>query len=635
MASDHDSDRPCLGSIRDRCDIGDCVLAKHPIVWRRKDLVEELDNQRVLDSFLGGALNLLAEKDDLNKINVFPVADGDTGSNLASLMQAILDRVDPNTSSVNMTLNSVATASLIGARGNSGIIFAQYLNAVARMFEQGEQNALGFASSFEKAVPEAYQALLEPKEGTILTVMRVWSESLYERFLKEETLEKALIFAEKKAYEAVKQTEFQLSVLRKNQLVDSGAKGFYRFIEGFTATYCNKEKKSVLTSRMSKPTMDFSEVEYLTEEPTHRYCSEFLLKDVQIELPFLKEHLQSQGDSLILAGSKSQLKVHIHTDRPQEVLKELETHGTITHQKVDDMLLQFSVTKQPKYKIAIITDSIADLPKEFLLEEQIHVLPMNILNESASYLDKYTIDSSIVHDKIKNNQKMSTAQPSIQSVDSLLSFLEDKYEEILVITVSSKLSGTYQLLKQRIAARSMAQDRIVVIDSKLNSVAQGLLVETAVQAIKKGDSFAQVIQTVEDTIARCFIYVAVADIAPMVQSGRIPKGLGKIAQALHLYPIVSLSPEGEGKLSGIAFSQKGTEKKILKKVNALLKKDQIEALAITHADNAPKAQDVKKRLAITPESLTVNIVESSAAIAISAGVGCVAVAGIVKKEDNA
>lgn len=204
--------------------------------------MEELDNQRVLDSFLGGALNLLAEKDDLNKINVFPVADGDTGSNLASLMQAILDRVDPNTPSVNMTLNSVATASLIGARGNSGIIFAQYLNAVARMFEQGEQNALGFASSFEKAVPEAYQALLEPKEGTILTVMRVWSESLYERFLKEETLEKALIFAEKKAYEAVKQTEFQLSVLRKNQLVDSGAKGFYRFIEGFTATYCNKEK---------------------------------------------------------------------------------------------------------------------------------------------------------------------------------------------------------------------------------------------------------------------------------------------------------------------------------------------------------------------------------------------------------
>ena len=230
---------------------------------------------------------------------------------------------------------------------------------------------------------------------------------------------------------------------------------------------------------------------------------------------------------------------------------------------------------------------------------------------------------------------MSTAQPSIQSVDSLLSFLEDKYEEILVITVSSKLSGTYQLLKQRIAARSMAQDRIVVIDSKLNSVAQGLLVETAVQAIKKGDSFAQVIQTVEYTIARCFIYVAVADIAPMVQSGRIPKGLGKIAQALHLYPIISLSPEGEGKLSGIAFSQKGTEKKILKKVNMLLKKDQIEALAITHADNAPKAQDVKKRLAITPESLTVNIVESSAAIAISAGVGCVAVAGIVKKEDNA
>lgn len=594
--------------------------------------MEELDNQRVLESFFGGALNLLAEKDDLNKINVFPVADGDTGSNLASLMQAILDRVDPNTPSVNLTLNSVASASLIGARGNSGIIFAQYLNAVARGFEQGEQNALGLATSFEKAVPEAYEALLEPKEGTILTVMRVWSESLYQRFLKEGTLEKALIFAEKKAFEAVRQTEFQLSVLRKNRLVDSGAKGFYHFIEGFTATYCNQKNIKPVISETINQSNPFVEVEYLTEAPTYRYCSEFLLKEVVVEPAFLKEKMESKGDSLIVAGSREQLKIHIHTDTPQEVLNELENYGTITHQKVDDMLLQFSVTQQPKYPIAIVTDSVADLPEDFLLEEQIHVLSMNVLTETASYLDKQTIDSAMVQEKMKNNQKLSTAQPSIQCVDSLLSFLEDKYQEILVITVAAKLSGTYQLIKQRITASKIDEKRIHLIDSKLNSVAQGLLVSSAVQAIKRGDSFAEVIETVEETIGRSFIYVSVSDITPMIQSGRIPKVLGKVAQKLHLCPIVSLSPEGDGKLTGVAFSQRGSEKKILKQVNGLLKKNQIENLAITHARNAERAKAFKQQLLYDPKNLDPFIVESSAVITISAGVGCVAVAGIRSKE---
>lgn len=596
--------------------------------------MEELDNQRVLQSFFGGALNLIAEKEELNKINVFPVADGDTGSNLASLMQSILDQVDPNTPSVKITLNRIAEASLIGARGNSGIIFAQYLNAVARDFEQGEQDILGFVNSFEKAVPQAYQALLEPKEGTILTVMRIWSESLYQNFIKEGTFERALLFAQKTAFEALKQTEFQLNILRKNHLVDSGAKGFYHFIEGFTSTYCNKKNKKSVKKGLMDQGITFTQVEYMGELPKYRYCSEFLLKEVAVSPDLLKTKLEKKGDSLIIAGSQERMKVHIHTDSPQEILNELEKQGSITHQKVDDMLLQYSVTQQRKYPIAVVTDSIADIPKDFLLEEQIHVLPMNILMDTASYLDKQTIDSSMVYEKTKNGQKMSTAQPSIQSVDSLLSFLEDKYHEILVITVSAKLSGTYQLMKQRIAESKIDAKRIHVIDSKLNSVAQGLLVASAVDEIKKGSSFIKVIETVEETIKRCFIYVSVSDITPIIESGRVPKVIGRMAQKLHLYPIVSLNSEGEGKLTGIAFSRKMTEQKIIKRVNTLLKENQLEALAITHVNNVQKAEEMKQRLLWNQKNLDAYIVESSAAIAISAGIGCVAVAGIKKKEEE-
>src|SRR5699024_9077483 len=132
----------------------------------------------------------------------------------------------------------------------------------------------------------------------------------------------------------------------------------------------------------------------------------------------------------------------------------LETIGTVINHKVDDMNLQFALSKKTKYPIAVVTDSIADIPSALIFEEQIHVLPVNILTDSTSYLDKITIDSKNIRDKIERNEKLSTAQPSIQSVDALLSFLEGKYAEILIITVSSKLSGTYQLIKQRIEAKA-------------------------------------------------------------------------------------------------------------------------------------------------------------------------------------
>nr|WP_245329669.1 DegV family protein [Enterococcus alcedinis] len=578
-------------------------------------------------------MNVIEEKEALNKINVFPVADGDTGSNLAALMQSIVDQVNPESASVNKTLQSIAEASLIGARGNSGIIFAQYLNAVARVFEQGERTVLGFVYSFSVAVKDAYQALLEPQEGTILTVMSVWSEALYVGFLKEEVLEKALLSAEEAASEAVQQTRYQLNVLRHKRLVDAGAKGFYHFIEGFTNTYCDTKGKSRLASDDRNEHVDFLEIDNQAERPNERYCSEFLLKEVIVDTVALKEKLSKYGDSLIIVGEGKLVKIHIHTNKPKDVLIKLEQYGVIVSHKVDDMLLQWDTANTPKYPIAIVTDSIADIPQELLLEEQIHVLPIQILTDTTSYLDKQTIDSSIIREKIQKKEKLSTSQPSIQSVDALLSFLEGKYREILIITVSAKLSGTYQLIKQRIEVNKLNQAQVHVIDSKLNAAAQGLLVLSAVNAIKKGESFEQVVTTVLETITRSFIYVSVASLAPMVESGRIPKKIGRIAQRLNVYPIVTLDSDGDGKLKGISFSQESATKKMLKQVHTLIAKSQLEAFAITHVDNAERANEIGKSLFDNQDGRSHYIVESSAAIAISAGIGAIAVAGIKVKEE--
>lgn len=591
-------------------------------------MIEELESQRVLQSFFGGASELIGKKDELNKINVFPVADGDTGSNLASLMQSILDSVAPDLSSVEKVLVDVADAALMGARGNSGIIFAQYLHAISQFFAQSEKNTGGFVQALNQGVSEAYRALLEPKEGTILTVMRVWAEAVHQTFSSDRSLEKALVSAREKAYGALIQTEFQMDILRKNRLVDSGAKGFYFFIDGFTSAFSNQLK--VVPAGETVQSAAAFQTESVVEKPVYRYCTELLVKNVSTGKEQLKKEFEDFGDSLILAGNQNMLKIHIHTNNPQEILKTAAQFGEVTQQKVDDMLLQFEVTKKRKYPIAVVTDSIADLPKDFLLEEQIHVLPINILIDEASYLDKLTVDSLTIKEQGARNKRLSTAQPSVKTVDALLSFLENRYEAILVITVSAQLSGTYQLVKQRMAAKGLSAEKIQVIDSRLNSAAQGLLVREAVFLLKQGRSLQEIVQALDELRKNCFIYVAVADLTPMLRSGRIPKGLGKAAQRLHLYPIVSLNSDGNGKLSGIAFSQQQSEQKIIKKVQRLIKKKQLNALAIAHSNNEKEAEVLRQHLNKQKSAAVDFIVESSAAIAISAGVGSVAVAGIRK-----
>lgn len=382
---------------------------------------------RLLESIIAGAQKVINGKDELNKINVFPVADGDTGSNLASLMQTIIDNLSNNNYSTNLLFDEVASAALIGARGNSGIIFAQYLNAVSDYYSVYETNLEILVLAFNRAVKSAYDSLIEPKEGTILSVMKRWAEVLLITFKESTSFEKALLEAKGEAWKALKETQFQMSILKKNKLVDSGAKGFYYFISGFTDAYCgekvSKIQEGLIPSIKELNTEDIKE-HFISEAPKNRYCSEFIIKEPLKQEKDLKESLRRWGDSLVIAGNKKQIKIHIHTNHPENILALLEKTGTIIYQKVDDMQLQYEISQNRKSSIAIVTDSVADLSADFILENQIFVLPLNVSVGEQAFLDKLTINPQIFSEKYNKNLKMTTSQPSIQSVDSLFSFLE-------------------------------------------------------------------------------------------------------------------------------------------------------------------------------------------------------------------
>lgn len=573
-------------------------------------------------AFQQGALQLIQHKQRLNQINVFPVSDGDTGSNLASLMQAILEETTDESQTVIEVFEKVADASLIGARGNSGIIFAQYFNGIYNHLLKLEEtdSVKSFLESVKVAITEAYQAIERPVEGTIITVIRSWAEALSNG---EPNLENLLSNALLTAKTALENTPNQLKVLKKNQVVDAGAQGFYFFIEGFTHAFVAKNDLQPEV-KQQKITLDYSKENHAhVTEPTERYCTEILLDQVQLSKHDLQEQLKDFGDSLVIAVNRGKARIHIHTNKPAEVLAYLSIVGQPIQQKADDMLLQYQVNKQRKAPIALVTDSIADLPAEYLLNNQIHVLPMNILIGETSYIDKITIQSDQF---LAMDQRTSatSSQPTLKTVENLFSFLETRYEAILVITVAGKLSGTFHTVKE--AAKRRSGTRIEVVDSHQNSAAQGLLVMAANEWIQAGRSFDEIVAAVLTKRDQMNILVSVDDLNPMIQSGRIPQVVGRLAKTVNLKPIVSLDLLGEGKLSNFAFSQAGNEKKILAEVVKANEEKVIKRYALIHADELAKAQrwgqELQNKLGFAPSFIT----DVSTVVAMSAGGGSVAVA---------
>ncbi|MEI5988724.1 hypothetical protein A5881_000211 [Enterococcus termitis] len=591
---------------------------------------QSIDYQKLLFAFQQGAVQLINEKQELNQINVFPVSDGDTGSNLASLMQTILEKTKDESSSVVEVLEKVADASLIGARGNSGIIFAQYFNGIYNnlLIQEEKDSVTSFVKSLKLATREAYQAISNPVEGTIITVIRTWAEALNEGE-QVHGLERLLPKALTEAEQALKQTTKQLKILQRHQVVDAGAKGFYIFIKGFTQAFVNKQTAAkTMIDYDDSIKIDVSKsLHSNTLEPKYRYCTEVLLEEVTQTKEEIQEKLSPYGDSLIVAMNRKKARIHIHSNQPEQVLRYLSQIGQPIQQKADDMLLQYRVNTDKKTPIALVTDSIADLPAEYVLNNQIHVLPMNILIGNTSYIDKITIQSQQFFELNKNqNERATSAQPTLKTIENLFSFLETKYEAILVITVAGKLSGTFHTVREVAKRMASSSTKIKVIDSKQNSAAQGLLVMRANEWIQSGLPFDQLVQRVEKERTQFKILVSVDCLDPMIDSGRIPQSLGKIAKMVHLKPIVSLNEEGEGKLSDFAFSLEKNERKVFRQLKKLKEKNKIKRYAIIHANAEERAWHWQSKLIEQFGFQPSYLMDISTVIAMSAGQGSVAVA---------
>ncbi len=584
-----------------------------------------LDRERFYRSFMAGAREVIRRKDHLNDINVFPVADGDTGTNLASLMQTILSE-STLTQSNKQTLASIADAALIGARGNSGIIFAQYFNGWLANLEDKEAITLAdFAASIDAAVPYAYDAIETPVEGTMITLMRVFAETLNKLKDNVEDFVDALQHAFEALSEALHKTKEAMKRLRNADVVDAGAKGFVHFIEGFMM-YVKTGEDDLDDPLDDVPAPRRTDhVDFDGE--TYRYCTEALIKGNLLSPNDVKAAMKGLGDSLVVAGNERTLRLHIHTDKPQDVFYRLRPFGSIVEQKVDDMKKQHDIVHHRKHKIALVTDSIADVPLAYVDDKQIHVIPINLIIEDSNYYDKLTISSDNFYRFMDELATYPTsAQPNQKQVENFFSFLSSYYDDILVLSVSSKMSGTYNVFMQAAKTLKNTNTNIEVVDSRQNSGAEGLLVTKAQEWIEAGKSLQDIKEGLERMRGKTRILVSVKTLKYMVRSGRLKKTTAVVGKVLNLKPVVSIDETGEGIILDKAFSLAKATQKIHRHIERVHDETGIERYAIVHANAQNRADEYVERFTDVIGKPPAYVIDISTVVAMNAGIGTVAIA---------
>lgn len=304
--------------------------------------MKTLDAKIIANMFLAGAKNLQHKKEIINELNVFPVPDGDTGTNMTMTIMSAVDEVN-RLSEVNMkTLaKALANGSLKGARGNSGVILSQLLRGFSKeMQENEEMDIRAMATAMVKASETAYKAVMRPKEGTILTVAKMMANKAIESVDSFERVDEYLKAILDEGQKALDNTPELLPVLKEAGVVDSGGEGLMQFLYGAYKYLIGEEIDiSDITVTISKPKTPVDNIQL--EDIKFGYCTEFIImlkNDISDnEKENLREYLLSLGDSLVFVADEDIIKVHVHTNHPGKAFEKGLEYGELTRMKVDNM----------------------------------------------------------------------------------------------------------------------------------------------------------------------------------------------------------------------------------------------------------------------------------------------------------
>jgi DegV family protein with EDD domain len=538
----------------------------------KRDHIHYMDGACLISALISGAEWVASKRLHLNEINVFPVPDGDTGNNLTMTLKAATDAVRGlGDASLGEVSEALSRAILIGARGNAGIILAQFIRGFAREVQGTEKlYPTGFAAALESSVRGAYEAMAEPTEGTVLTVIR---ESVAEvsRLVAdgEDDFVPLLEAMHGAAAESLARTPELLPVLKEAGVVDAGGEGFVDLLEGALRLVRGEKVEPILDSvRSDAPGVALGVKE---RDLKYRYCTEFLLEGPRADAVDVKVKLAGMGGSLVVVGSLVLVRVHIHTNSPDAVFGAVAGSGDIFGRKIDDMREQHrefirgavetdarsrqragnepavvpsdgrrrSPRDRRRRRVRIVTDSSADLPEDVAADLGITVVPLTVNFEDANLRCGVDMNIGQFYEKLEGSRTLpTTSQPTPHDFLQTYEELSWSTRYILSIHLSSSMSGTTQ--SARTAASIVSGVDVEIVDSRVVSAPLGMTVIEAARAAERGADIAELKMLVSNLSVRARVFFTVADLDYLVRGGRIGLARALLGKMAGITPILTI-----------------------------------------------------------------------------------------------
>lgn len=557
----------------------------------------ELDATEFANAFRSGIHRVVSSQELLNRINVFPVADGDTGTNLSLTLGAVLpvlERVSGR--EIRESLADIADALLDGARGNSGAIMAQFFQGVSdAAVGLSAFDGASFARAVATGADYARDALSNPREGTILSVIRAFSDAL-EGGGADIVIADTLPAAVSAAQAALARTTSQLEELRKAGVVDAGARGFVELVSGFNDHLIHgRVTEAPATLGLHAPSA-FIATEGVDDALAWRFCVECIIEGADIDRRKLRESLGELGDSLVLAGSRRKARVHIHANEPDRVFETAARFGRLCGEKADDLVRQQRSTHGAGAKFAVVTDSAADIADEELDRLDIHMVPVRIQFGERGYLDKVSITMTEFYRELeKNPQHPTTSQPAPGDFRRQFQFLASHFPSVLSVNLTARVSGTLQAARAA-AERIAAPGRVQIIDSRNASVGQGLIAIFAAECALEGMDVEAAVQAIERVRAQTFTFALVGNLEYAVRGGRVPRSRRLLANLLRATPVLKTEADGRITAGGALFGRRHRLEKFARYVLRRVDRRARLRIAIGHAICKDDARDLQRLL---------------------------------------
>ena len=407
-----------------------------------------------------------------------------------------------------------------------------------------------------------------------------------------------------------------MQILKDAGVVDAGAQGFVDLIEGlyhYIKTGENKNPESIETNETDSADINIENY----DDSNYQFCTECVVEGDSISRRDMKETLTSMGDSFILAGTKSKVKVHIHTDNPNKVFELCSNYGTVKNKKADDMHQQVSSSHDSKSEIAIVTDSGCDIQYD-THNNNIHMVPVRYSFGSKEYIDKVSHTSDEFYMELMNNPlHPKTSQPPTGDFIRKYENLSTHYKSIISIHLPGKLSGTLQSAKN---ATKNIDMNITHIDSLCASVGLGLIIKQASEWAKESNDHKLIVRKVKSLIKNTKILQVINDISYSIKGGRVPKFAGPIAKILKIHPILTNDKEGSLKAESVLFGKKDLHIKFAKYILKTLDKNTHYNISISHSFAEDQGHEIIDIIENNFDNInSIDLVQMGSALGIHSG----------------